>query len=311
MVHNNRQLASLSGIEITSKDSSKTGFSMEFDCHSLVDTGTQVGNGTQFDNRAIGFLSGRFARGCLLVLFVFAWLTLCWADPCMAQQAGADAKPKQVNFLYWLLQVSGPIGILIFALSIYFVAVAIKQAFELRLSVAAPPEMVDAATKLIEEKKPKELMALLNEDDSYFSQALVAGISELRFGIEEAREKLDRKAEVLTVQMERSISILAVIGTLGPMIGLLGTLKGMISSFSVIAMSGTALDAARVAEGISEALVITFEGVFLSVPAIFLYSIFRNRIAQISVETTMLADDCLRSVYRLLKSKPGSPETSV
>ena len=94
------------------------------------------------------------------------------------------------------------------------------------------------------------------------------------------------------------------------MIGLLGTLKGMISSFAVIAMSGVALDAARVAEGISEALVITFEGVLLSVPAIFLYSIFRNRISQISVETTMLADDCLRSVYRLLKSKPVAPETS-
>ena len=277
---------------------------MEFDCHAQVDNRVQV------DNKALGFLCNRFVRVSLLVVFVFAWSTLCWAEPCWAQQINADAKPKQMNTLYWLLQVSGPIGILIFVLSIYFVAVAIKQAFVLRLSVAAPPEMVDAATKLIEEKKPKDLMALLNEDDSYFSQALVAGISELRFGIEEAREKLDRKAEVLTVQMERSISILAVIGTLGPMIGLLGTLKGMISSFSVIAMSGVALDAAKVAEGISEALVITFEGVFLSVPAIFLYSIFRNRISQISVETTMLADDCLRSVYRLLKSKPSAPESS-
>lgn len=260
-------------------------------------------------NRLHPFFRNGIVPDGLLLLFVVAWSILCCADPAWAQQSNGDAKPTQINFLYWLLKVSGPIGILIFALSIYFVAVAIKQSFELRLSVAAPPEMVEAATKLIEERKPKDLMALLNEDDSYFSQALVAGISELRFGIEEAREKLDRKAEALTVSMERSISILAVIGTLGPMIGLLGTLKGMISSFSVIAMSGVALDAGKVAEGISEALVITFEGVLLSVPAIFLYSVFRNRISQISVETTMLADDCLRSVYRLLKSKPGSPET--
>ena len=87
---------------------------------------------------------------------------------------------------------------------------------------------------------------------------------------------------------------------------LAGLNKGMISSFSVIAMSGVALEASKVAEGISEALVITFEGVLLSVPAIFLYSIFKNRISQISVETTMLADDCLRSIYRLLKPKTGS-----
>ena len=269
---------------------------MKFDCNS------------RFDNKAIRFVFKWCEGRSLFFLVLFAWTTAYWVDPCWAQQANVDSKPQKINTLYWLMQVSGPIGVLIFFLSIYFVAVAVKQAIELRLSVAAPPETVDAATKLIEERKPKDLLALLNEDDSFFSQALTAGISELRFGIEEAREKLDRKAEVLTVKMERSISILAVIGTLGPMIGLLGTLQGMISSFSVIAMSGVALDAARVAEGISQALVITFEGVLLSVPAIFLYSIFRNRISQISVETTMLADDCLRSVYRLLKSKPGSSE---
>ena len=252
-----------------------------------------------------------FVRRALPFIILFVVSTLCLAESCWAQQANATEKPNEVNVLFWLIKVSGPIGAFIFVLSVYFVAVAFKQYFELRLSVAAPPDVVELATKLIDEKKTKELLALLNEDDSFFSRILVAGISDLRYGIEEGREKLDRKAEVLTVQMERSISILAVIGTLGPMIGLLGTLKGMISSFSVIAMSGVALDAARVAEGISEALVITFEGVFLSVPAIFLYSVFRNRISQISVETTMLADDCLRTVYRQLKSKPSVSETPV
>ena len=257
----------------------------------------------------VRFSFSQFVRRAVLFLILFVLSNLCLAEIGWAQEPNGEGKAIQTNTLYWLIKVSGPIGVLIFALSVYFVAVAFKHFFELRLSVAAPPEIIELSTKLIEEKKTKELIALLNEDDSYFSRILIAGISDLRFGIEEAREKLDRKAEVLTVQMERSISVLAVIGTLGPMIGLLGTLQGMIKSFSVIAMSGVALDAAKVAEGISEALVITFEGVFLSVPAIFLYSVFRNRISQISVETTMLADDCLRSVYRLLKSKPGVPET--
>ncbi len=256
------------------------------------------------------FSSNWIVRRASTFTFVFAWSILCMTDICWAQQGIAEAKPKEMSFLFWLLQVSGPIGILIFALSVYFAAVAFKQSFELRMAIAAPPDVIELTNKLIAEKKTKELISLLNDDDSYFSRSLIAGLSELRFGIEEAREKLDRKAEAITVEMERSISILAVIGTLGPMIGLLGTLKGMISSFSVIAMSGVALDAAKVAEGISEALVITFEGVFLSVPAIFLYSIFKNRIAQISVETTTLADDCLRSVFRVLKAKPAAPETT-
>ena len=169
--------------------------------------------------------------------------------------------------------------------------------------MAAPPDIIAGSEKLIEGRKSRELVALLQSDDSYFSQILLTGIMELKHGFDEAREKLERKAESLTGQMEKSISILAVLGTLGPMIGLLGTLKGMISSFSVIALSGVALDAAKVAEGISEALVLTFEGVALSVPAIFLYSLFRNRISTISIDTTMMADDQLRAVSRMLKAK--------
>src|SRR5437868_15374188 len=101
---------------------------------------------------------------------------------------------------------------------------------------------------------------------------------------------MDRNADAETVDMERKISMLAVLGTLGPMIGLLGTLKGMITSFSVIARSDTQLKASEVAGGISEALIITFEGVALSVPAIYFYALFRNRIAALNVETMFKAD---------------------
>ncbi len=175
------------------------------------------------------------------------------------------------------------------------------------MAVAAPPDLVAATETLIEEKNPRDLVTTLQADNSYFSQILLAGVSELKFGLDEAREKLERKAESLTGTMERSISILAVLGTLGPMIGLLGTLKGMIASFSVIAMSGVQMDAGKVAEGISEALVLTFEGVALSVPAIYFYSFFRNRISMIAMDTTLLADDQLRATSRLLRPKVGTP----
>ncbi|MBU6172621.1 MAG: MotA/TolQ/ExbB proton channel family protein, partial [Planctomycetes bacterium] len=132
------------------------------------------------------------------------------------------------------------------------------------------------------------------------------GIHNLRYGVDEARDALEQKSESLASRMERGISNLAVIGTLGPMIGLLGTLKGMIGSFSAIALSGVALEASKVAEGISEALVLTFEGVILSVPAIYFFSLFRNRISEIQIEATALADDHLRSIARVLRSKSSS-----
>jgi biopolymer transport protein ExbB len=257
------------------------------------------------------FRSHNFLRVLQILGVVFVFAAGVDIEFIMAQELGnaAASEPKKISFLSWLIQVSGLIGAFIFMLSVYFGAVAIRSFMQLRQSVAAPPEVVQGCEKLIESRNPRELVSLLKGDDSYFSQILLTGVMELKHGFDEAREKLERKAESLTGQMEKSISILAVLGTLGPMIGLLGTLKGMIGSFSVIAMSGVALDAAKVAEGISEALVLTFEGVALSVPAIFLYSLFRNRISTISIDTTMMADDQLRAVSRLLKGKvPLEPE---
>ena len=124
---------------------------------------------------------------------------------------------------------------------------------------------------------------------------------------------MERSSEAVTIDMEKQISMLAVLGTLGPMIGLLGTLKGMIASFSVIAMSGVELKANEVAGGISEALLLTFEGVALSVPAIYFYAVFRNRVATISATTTFEAEQLLRRMYNALRSKtpPANPPAAV
>jgi biopolymer transport protein ExbB len=90
------------------------------------------------------------------------------------------------------------------------------------------------------------------------------------------------------------------------MIGLIGTLKGMIASFSVIAMSGVTLKASEVASGISEALLLTFEGVSLSVPAIYFYAFFRNRVAAISAEAMLEADNLLQTFFRSTRAKGAS-----
>ena len=247
-------------------------------------------------------------RCCLLLSFLAALAIFCLAvspSAAFAQEAAEEAQGKQ-NLLGWLIHVSGTIGIVIFVLSIYFVAVVVQQFLELRPAVAAPPELLEECDRLLRERNIQEMYNALKEDSSFFGRSLTAGIADLQHGVDEAREKLDRQADALTVEMEKKITILATLGTLGPMIGLLGTLKGMIASFSIIAMSGAAIKASQVAGGISEALVLTFEGVALSVPAIYFYSVFRNRVSTISVNTTLLADDYLRNVARLMKPKTAA-----
>ena len=148
---------------------------------------------------------------------------------------------------------------------------------------------------------------MLKKDGSFLGSILAAGMSKLSNGLQEARNTLDRASDAATITMEKSCSMLAVLGTLGPMIGLLGTLQGMISAFSVIAMSDTQVKASAVAGAISQALVLTFLGVLLSVPSIYFYALFRNRVATISANTTLLADNLLGRMADVFRKKQETP----
>jgi biopolymer transport protein ExbB len=226
------------------------------------------------------------------------------AAPATPAAESEAAPPPSKSVLIWLIETSGWIGAVLLVLSIYFVAKIVHLYTEMRMEVAAPPEILQQCETLLKAKDFMGVYKLVKGDDSFFSTVLTAGLAELPQGLVEARDAMDRVGETLVVEMETKISMLAVVGTLGPMIGLLGTLKGMIASFSAIAMSDTQLKASQVAGGISEALVLTFEGVGLAVPAIFFFAVFRNRVSSISTATMLAADEFIRRTNTLLRSKP-------
>jgi biopolymer transport protein ExbB len=214
---------------------------------------------------------------------------------------------KEENFLVWVAEVSGFIGLVLLALSIYFVAVTTQMFMQLRPEVLTPLDALEESEKLMQARDFTGLYKRLKGDNSYFCKVASAGIAELPNGIPESRDAMERVGEVETINLERKISMLAVLGTLGPMIGLLGTLKGMIGAFGNIARSGTQLKAADVALNISEALVLTFEGVALSVPAIYFFALFRNRISSFSATAMLDADAFVRRLYTSMKAKPPGP----
>jgi len=269
-----------------------------------------------------------------VAIVVAAWALLCVArplemvhaaDPPKAEKAAPapaanpatptgepEAKPAESkSVLYWLVETSGSIGAVLLVLSIYFVAKVVHSFSELRPEVAAPPEILQQCENMLKTKDFMGVYKLVKGDDSFFSTVLTAGLAELPQGLVEARDAMERVGETLVVEMEKKISMLAVIGSLGPMIGLLGTLKGMIASFSAIALSDTQLKASQVAGGISEALVLTFEGVGLSVPAIYFFAVFRNRVASISTATMLAADEFIRRTNTLLRAKSATSTTGV
>ena len=260
-----------------------------------------------------------------LVLVLLALTAFSFAKPvtvfaqdepeAAAPAAGADTteepkaeghKPKST--LWWIIETSGLIGAFLLLVSIYFVGLVVQLFMELRASVVAPPEVMEKCEALLVKRDFNGIYKVAKDSACELGQLIATGMTALSFGFDHAREAIDRQSEELTVEWEKRISMLAVIGTLGPLVGLLGTLKGMIASFSVIALSDTQLKASEVAGGISEALLLTFEGVGLSVPAIYFFAVFKNRVSSLSVQTMNAADDFIFRVHTMAHKKaPTEP----
>jgi biopolymer transport protein ExbB len=254
---------------------------------------------------------------------VLAWVTLVWllilaAVPPPSVQAQADKNAagkadggggsspsiQDESMLHWAIRASGPIGFFLLCLSIYFTALVIRLFLEFRVSEAVPPALIDKLEAAIRDKKFQDAYDACRDDNSFLAKLVRTGIANLPNGRGEAKEAMNVTSEEVVVTMESRISYLATIGTLGPMIGLVGTIWGMIQSFKTIATSVTAQPQANeVARGISTALFITLEGVSLAVPAIFFFAFFRNRIAQIAMEATKVADRTINAFWNAAKQQ--------
>ena len=224
-----------------------------------------------------------------------------------AAPAEGTTPPVPDSMLKWVIKSSGPIGLFLLFLSIYFVALIVRLFMELRISEAVPPPLVEKLEAAIKEKKFQEAYDACRDSESYLARLVRTGIANLPNGRPEAKEAMNAMTEEIVTGMESKISYLAIIGQLGPMIGLVGTLMGMIMSFQEIARAaGAQPKPEKVAEGISTALVITLEGISLAVPAIFFFAFFRNRIAVLTMEATKVADRTINSLVAAAKS----PKTS-
>ncbi len=187
-------------------------------------------------------------------------------------------------------------GPLILLISTCLVALVILLVLDLRMSGAVPPAFVEDFTDTINKRKFKEAFEMAKEESSYLGRVLTSGMGRLQYGLEDAREAANAMTESIKASKEQFITYLATIGTLGPLLGLVGTVYGMIQSFATLGETANP-DAPKLAVGISKALAVTLLGVSISVPAIFFNAFFRNRLTRLSMETGAIADDLLTQMY--------------
>jgi biopolymer transport protein ExbB len=204
--------------------------------------------------------------------------------------AALEAKKAQ-SALAWFFEAMGWIySVAFLGLSFLLVSIFIMNVLQSRRDNIVPVALVEAFESHLNEKRFQEAYELAKNDESFLGQVLSAGLGKLKEGYAQAIEAMQEVGEEENMKLEHRLSYIALIGTISPMVGLLGTVDGMIRSFMVIANSATAPKANELAAGISTALVTTLVGLLLAIPAIGAYNILKNRVQRLVLEVGIVSE---------------------
>lgn len=215
------------------------------------------------------------------------------AAPAPATAPAADAPVERKSYLGWAFESLGLGYSLIFlAMSFTLVSLMVMNSVKATRSNIAPPDLVEAFEAHLDAKQFSEAYELSKADESFLGQVLAAGLGKLSSGGDYPRaiEAMQEVGEEENMKLDHRLSYMALIGTISPMVGLLGTVQGMIASFNVIATSPTTPKPSELAQGISTALFTTLIGLAIAIPAIAAYNLLRNRVARLVLEVGIVSE---------------------
>ena len=206
------------------------------------------------------------------------------ADPAAAaDEAPAEEQQSYLSFFFGALGWRYTIAFLI--ISFTFVAFLVMNLLSLRRDAICPPHLAAVFESHVNEKKFQEAFDVAKNDDSMLGQMLAAGMQNLQQGYDKAVDAMGQVGEDENLKLEHRLSYLSLVGSIAPMVGLLGTVDGMVASFQVIARSTTQPKPSELAQGISMALITTLVGLVLAIPAIIAFNLMKNRLTRLVMET--------------------------
>jgi biopolymer transport protein ExbB len=209
------------------------------------------------------------------------------APPARSEASAQD--DDEPNVLVKNLYAAGWIGALIGVASLVAVGFIIEHFVTLRRARLMPEDVLLDLEQMIQEGRIDDAIAYCDTPhaDSMAAHVVQAGLERFRsseFGFADYKYAVEEAGEDETAKLYRKTEVLGVIGAIAPMLGLLGTVSGMISAFNIIAEKEGAARPDELAGSIGEALVTTFLGLIVAIPCTIFFSFFRNRIDSIVAE---------------------------
>jgi biopolymer transport protein ExbB len=239
------------------------------------------------------------------------------------QASGADQTTQTVqsNNLFTLILSHwiDPVFWTIAILSVTALTLIIQGFITNRATVMLPEASTNQIRELIEQRKFKDLLDFTESDPSFVSGAINAALKRASGGFVAMKEAMETAIGEQTAEQFRKIEYLNIIGNLGPLLGLLGTVLGMIEAFEAMHAAGGQAKPSELAHGISTALTHTFLGLFLAIPCLAAFGILRTMVDRLTVKGALIAEEMLlmlkpaeqRQAAPVARAMPAAPQPQV
>ncbi|MDR0328231.1 MAG: MotA/TolQ/ExbB proton channel family protein [Planctomycetaceae bacterium] len=202
-------------------------------------------------------------------------------------QVAAEPAVSESWLSFYLEACGWFFGPLFVFISIVFVTLAIMNWLAISRNAIVPPDMFEQFREKWDAKEFQEAYKIAKNSDSSLGKILTVGLVQVSGkNVAAAEQSMKDAAEEEVMALEHRLSYLGTIASVAPMVGLLGTVWGMIDAFSVIAATG-APQASDLARGISRALVTTQLGLLIAIPALVLFEVFKTRLARFVFELSL------------------------
>ncbi len=226
-----------------------------------------------------------------------------FAQADLATEAAADDGAGWIDILLSGGAVGVTILLVLFALSVAAAYLVFDQAMTLRRKEVLPDGVADAVRQSLLTGRLAEADAACRRSPSVLSVVLLSGLSEIEFGWNEVEKAVEDSLAGQAARLMRRIEYLSVIGNIAPMVGLLGTVTGMIFAFQQVATTRGAAGAGDLAEGIYQALVTTVGGLIVAIPSLGIYAVCRNRVDSLIADVAYQSQHALAPVKRKPRRK--------
>lgn len=222
----------------------------------------------------------------LLVLWIAVGAVSLWAAP-------EDGIEPQSKISLWSTIASGRlVGVVIMIISLVAAALIIENFMSIRRDKLVPESLATELAEQLDMDEYDRAMQLGSDDGSFLGTVIAAGLSRRgsAFGFFEMQNAMQEASERHVSKMYRKLEYLSFIGAVAPILGLLGTVTGMIRAFNQIALTEGMARPSQLAGGISEALVTTCMGLIVAIPTMFFATFFRNRIDSFIAEAETIVE---------------------